>query len=71
MTIYIIWFYDSYGNRDLVAITNEPLKWLEENNKQRVDAEKNRKNRWTWKHMERIFIVNSRLQQYNRQYTKL
>ena len=37
MTIYIIWVYDSYGNRDLVAITNEPLKWLEENNKQRVD----------------------------------
>ena len=37
MTIYIIWFYDSEGNRDLVAITNEPMKWLEENNKQRVN----------------------------------
>lgn len=37
MTIYIVWFYDSEGNRDLVAITNEPMKWLEENNKQRVN----------------------------------
>ena len=37
MTIYIVWYYDSEGNRDLVAITNEPLKWLEENNKQRVN----------------------------------
>ena len=37
MTIYIVWYYDSEGNRDLVAITNEPMKWLKENNKQRVD----------------------------------
>ena len=37
MTIYIVWFYDSEGNRDIVAITNEPMKWLKENNKQRVD----------------------------------
>ena len=37
MTIYIVWYYDSEGNRDLVAITNEPMKWLEENNKQRVN----------------------------------
>lgn len=37
MTIYIVWFYDSYGNRDLVAITNEPMKWLKENNEQKVN----------------------------------
>tara|TARA_X000000368_G_scaffold292615_1_gene232638 strand:- start:379 stop:561 length:183 start_codon:yes stop_codon:yes gene_type:complete len=37
MTIYIVWFYDSYGDKELVAITNEPMKWLEENNEQRVN----------------------------------
>ena len=37
MTIYIVWFYDSEGNRDLVAITNEPMKWWKENNEQRVN----------------------------------
>jgi len=37
MTIYIVWYNDSYGNRDLVAITNEPMKWLKENNEQRVN----------------------------------
>ena len=37
MTIYIVWFYDSYGNRDLVAITNEPMKWLKEYNELKVN----------------------------------
>ncbi len=36
MTIYLIYSYNSYGNRDLVAITDNPDEWLKENNKQRT-----------------------------------
>jgi len=35
MKLYLIYFYDSYGDRDLVAITDNPDEWLKENNKQR------------------------------------
>jgi hypothetical protein len=31
----MIYWYDSYGFEDLVAIVDNPNKWLEENNQQR------------------------------------
>ena len=36
MTLYNIYYHDSCGNTDLVATTNNPNKWLEVNNQQRI-----------------------------------
>ena len=36
MTLFNIYYRDSYGNADLVATTNNPGKWLQVNNQQRI-----------------------------------
>ena len=36
MTLFNIYYRDSYGNTDLVATTNNPGKWLKVNNQQRI-----------------------------------
>jgi hypothetical protein len=36
MTLFNIYYHDSCGNTDLVATTNNPSKWLQVNNQQRI-----------------------------------
>ena len=36
MTLFNIYYHDSCGNTDLVATTNNPDKWLQVNNQQRI-----------------------------------
>ena len=39
MNIFNIYYEDSYGRIDLIATTNNPNKWLEDNNKDREEPE--------------------------------
>ena len=39
MKLFNIYYEDSYGRTDLIATTNNPNKWLEDNNKDREEAE--------------------------------
>ena len=36
MTLFNIYYHDGCGNTDLVATTNNPDKWLETNNKHKL-----------------------------------
>ena len=37
MKLYQIDYINSYGEKEFVAITNNPNEWLKDNNKQRID----------------------------------
>lgn len=37
MKLYQIDYINSYGEKEFVAITNDPNEWLKDNNKQRID----------------------------------
>jgi len=39
MKLFNIYYEDSYGRIDLIATTNNPNKWLEDNNKDREEPE--------------------------------
>jgi len=36
MKLYQIYYINSYGEKEFVAITDNPDEWLKENNKQRI-----------------------------------
>ena len=37
MKLYQIYYINSYGEKEFVAITDNPDEWLKENNEQRID----------------------------------
>ena len=37
MKIYQIWYINSYGEKEFVALTDNPEEWIKDNNKRRID----------------------------------
>ncbi len=39
--IYVISYFDNYGNTELVGVTNDPENWIKQHNETREDEDKN------------------------------
>ncbi len=39
--IYVISYFDNYGNTELVGVTNDPENWIKQHNETREDGDKN------------------------------
>ncbi len=39
--IYVISYFDNYGNTELVGVTNDPENWIKQHNETREDKDKN------------------------------